>query len=191
MPPPNLILCPRMLTPGCLAAALMFLCLQAAAQVQWNLSWSDEFNGATNTPPDSTKWAFDSPNAGSGNAELETYCGQSGAGQTGDCSNWLQNAHLDGQGNLLVSAILKPDGKWTSARLITHDKLFGFTYGRAEARMRLPVGAGLWPAFWMLGDNFPSVGWPSCGEQDIMENVPPLGPGTIRSSLHGPGYSTN
>ena len=175
-----------------LGALLVLSPFQAAAQVQWQLAWSDEFNGATNSLPNPTNWAYDNPTAGASNGELEMYCGQPGAGQSGDCAAWGQNAHLDGQGNLLISAIRQPDGKWTSARLITHGK-FVFTYGRAEARMKLPVGAGLWPAFWMLGDNlYSGTSWPNCGEQDSMENVPALGPSTIRSSLNGPRYnSTN
>src|SRR2546430_17676008 len=75
----------------------------AGAQVQWNLVWSDEFNGPTNSLPDSNKWGYDSTNSGSGNQELQTYCGQAGGGgRTGICSNWPQNAHLDGQGNLII-----------------------------------------------------------------------------------------
>src|SRR5258707_622998 len=64
-----------------------------------------------------------------------------------------------------------------------------FQYGRIEARMKLPVGAGIWPAFWMLGSNIGSVGWPTCGEQDIMEWVPHYTPTTTSSTIHGPGYS--
>jgi len=152
------------------------------------LLWSDEFTGAANTPPDPTHWAYDDIHAGNGNHELEIYCGQPGPAQSGDCANYLQNAHLDGHGNLVITAIKMPDGQWTSGRLITQGK-FTFTYGRAEARIKLPFGAGIWPAFWMLGDNISSVGWPASGEADMMENVPQLGPSTIRSSLHGKGYS--
>ncbi len=192
MLPPNLVFCPpRLLICAWLMAASLLFPIQARGQVQWNLIFSDEFNGATNSLPDTTKWAYDSPNSGSGNMELETYCGQAGAGQTGDCSNWVQNAYQDGQGSLVIAAILHPDGKWTSARLMTHGK-FTFTYGRVEARMKLPVGVGLWPAVWMLGENiFSGTTWPNCGEQDLMESVLPLGASTIRSSVHGTNYSGN
>src|SRR6266849_5921587 len=175
---------------ACLVAAPLLFPIQVHGQVQWNLIFDDEFNGATNTAPDSNKWAYDGPFAGAGNMELETYCGQAaGGGQTGDCANWLQNAYQDGQGNLVIAAVVHPDGKWTSARLMTHGR-FTFTYGRAEARMKLPLAAGLWPAFWMLGDNlFSGTAWPNCGEQDIMESVLPLGTSTIRSSIHGTNYS--
>jgi beta-glucanase (GH16 family) len=107
-----------------------------------------------------------------------------------------KNAHLDGRGHLRIEAFketLPPALKcwygqcrYTSARLST--KKFARSYGRFEARMKLPAGQGVWPAFWMLGDDIDSVGWPACGEIDIMENIgrePSLAHGTI----HGPGYS--
>jgi beta-glucanase (GH16 family) len=96
------------------------------------------------------------------------------------------NAALDGNGNLCIVA-RKNGEEYTSARLITHGK-FEFTYGRVEARMRLPRGRGLWSAFWMLGGNLPSVPWPDCGEIDILES---LGHDTrtIHGTVHGPGYA--
>jgi len=172
-------------------AAVVFIAssLEANAQTQWSLAWSDEFNGAANTAPDPNNWSYDSPTAGASNNELEIYCGQAGAGQTGDCANWLKNGYVDGAGNLVISAVLMPDGQWTSARIFTHGH-FTFTYGRAEARIKLPSAAGLWPAYWMLGDNiFSGTNWPNCGEEDMMENVPSLGPTVIQSSLNGPGYN--
>src|SRR5207245_9267798 len=129
-------------------AAVAFMVLfgsWANAQTQWSLAWSDEFNGAANTAPDPNNWSYDSPTAGSSNNELEIYCGQAGAGQTGDCSNWLKNGYMDGAGNLVIAAVLMPDGQWTSARIFTHGH-FTFTYGRAEARIKLPSAAVLWPA---------------------------------------------
>jgi beta-glucanase (GH16 family) len=172
--------------------AVLFLALlrvPANAQTQWSLVWSDEFNGAANTAPDPNNWSYDSPAAGASNNELEIYCGQAGAGQTGDCANWLKNGYMDGAGNLVISAVLMPDGQWTSARILTHGH-FTFTYGRAEARIKLPSAAGLWPAYWMLGDNiFSGTSWPNCGEEDMMENVPSLGPTVVQSSLNGPGYN--
>jgi len=112
----------------------------------WNLVWSDEGNGAANTPPDPSKWVFDNPTAGSSNQELEYYCGQPGAGQTGNCANWLQNAHYDGAGNLVITAVTV-NGQWTSARLLTASK-FTPQFGKIEARIQLPFAAGFWPAFW-------------------------------------------
>jgi beta-glucanase (GH16 family) len=168
---------------------VVLLPLQLDAQTQWTLAWSDEFIGTAGTGPDLNNWSYDSPTAGASNNELEIYCGQAGAGQTGDCSNWLKNAYADGSGNLVIAAVLMPDGQWTSARILTHGH-FTFTYGRAEARIKLPSAAGLWPAYWMLGDNiFSGTKWPNCGEEDMMENVPSLGPTVIQSSLNGPGYN--
>jgi beta-glucanase (GH16 family) len=83
-----------------------------------------------------------------------------------------------------------PDGilhSYTSARLKTQGR-FSQRYGRFEARIKVPSGQGVWSAFWLLGDDFSTAGWPACGEIDIMENVGKE-PSTIRSNLHGPGYS--
>lgn len=79
--------------------------------------------------------------------------------------------------------------QYTSARLLTAGK-FDVTYGRVESRIKIPAGQGLWPAFWMLGGNIGEVGWPACGEIDIMENVGKE-PVTVHGSMHGPGYSGN
>ena len=96
-------------------------------------------------------------------------------------------------GNLVVSEVkenyIGADGiarPYTSGRIETKD-LFAQAYGRIEARMKLPVGKGIWPAFWMLGDADPQVKWPAMGEIDIMEAIGD--PHTIYSTLHGPGYS--
>ena len=83
-----------------------------------------------------------------------------------------------------------PDGvarEYTSARLKTQ-KLFAQKYGKFEARIRIPKGQGMWPAFWMLGDDFPTAGWPGCGEIDIMENIG-REPATVHGTIHGPGHS--
>lgn len=138
----------------------------------WKLQWGDDFDGAAGTAVDGSKWAYDSgPNWYNG--ELQDYT-------TGNA-----NASLDGSGNLVIEARAEArEGKsYTSARLKTEGKKT-FTYGRFEARMKLPYGQGMWPAFWMLGGN----SWPNTGEIDIMENLgrePAIAHGTI----HGPGYS--
>jgi beta-glucanase (GH16 family) len=94
---------------------------------------------------------------------------------------------------LVLRAEKTPDGVWTSARITTKG-LKNVEYGRIEARMKLPVGTGLWPSFWMLGADFPAVGWPASGSFDFIENVAlksgsnGLGPNIIRSTLHGPNY---
>jgi beta-glucanase (GH16 family) len=157
----------------------------------WSLAWSDEFDGPAGAAPDASKWTYDLGGDGFGNQELETYCAPGSA--AAPCDPAHPNAVMDGRGHLVISAVKNADGKWTSARLKTFG-LKDFQYGRVEARMRLPYGAGLWPAFWLLGTDIPTVGWPSCGEIDIMENVPGdvpggLGADTIKSTLHGPGYS--
>jgi beta-glucanase (GH16 family) len=103
----------------------------------------------------------------------------------------LTNAALDGQGNLVITARKESVGgkAYSSARLTTRG-LVQPRYGRVEARIKLPSGRGLWPAFWMLGDTCtdPLVGWPRCGEIDILE-LKGQEPATVISSLHGPGYS--
>jgi beta-glucanase (GH16 family) len=148
----------------------------------WSLTWSDEFDGPSGTTVDRTKWTFDLGGGGWGNQELETYTDRS------------SNASLDGAGNLAIVASRErftgADGvarDYTSARLKTQG-LFAQAYGRFEARLKVPHGQGIWPAFWMLGSDIDGVGWPVCGEIDVMENIgrEPL---AVHGTLHGPGYS--
>jgi len=146
----------------------------AAALAEWQLTWSDEFNGASGTKPDSSKWSYDTGGGGWGNMQLQNY------------TSSPNNVSMDGSGNLAIIA-LSDSGGYTSGRINTEGK-FSQTYGRFEARIKLPYGAGMWPAFWMLGTNVNSVGWPTCGEMDIMENKG-VEPSIEHSSLHGPGYS--
>lgn len=155
----------------------------------WTLAWADEFDGPALAPPDAKKWGYDAGASGYGNQELEDYCAPGSA--LAPCDPKTPNAYLDGAGHLVIAAIKTPSGAWTSARLNTKG-MSKFQYGRVEARMRLPAAAGLWPAFWLLGVS--TEEWPSCGEIDVMENVPGnvpggLGADTIKSTLHGPGYS--
>jgi beta-glucanase (GH16 family) len=177
-------LSPLTLTPVLLAMAVLFLSCGGGATLQpppakgWTLVWSDEFNGPNGSAPDSAKWTYDTGGKGWGNNELECY------------TNRLQNAQMQG-GNLVITAQQESfscsDGvssSYTSARLKTQG-LFSQAYGRFEARIKIPAGQGMWPAFWMLGNNITSVGWPTCGEIDIMENIGKE-PGTVHGSLHGP-----
>jgi beta-glucanase (GH16 family) len=138
------------------------------------LVWSDEFDGPRGTPVDARYWTHELGGGGWGNRELQRYTDQP------------ENAALDGNGNLAIVARREAD-EYTSARLITHGKV-EFAHGRVEARMRLPRGRGVWPAFWMLGSNLGATPWPGCGEIDIVEN---LGHDsrTIHGTVHGPGYS--
>ena len=97
-----------------------------------------------------------------------------------------ENSYLDGDGNLVIKAV-KTETGYTSARLKTQG-LYSFTYGKVEARIKIPYGQGIWPAFWMLGDDSKARGWPAIGEIDIMENIGKE-PGVVHGTAHGPGYS--
>jgi beta-glucanase (GH16 family) len=156
----------------------------AAAQTassRWKLVWSDEFNGPNGSAVDSTKWATETGGGGWGNNELEYYTSR------------LENASLQ-NGNLVIKAMQEKytgaDGvtrNYTSARLKTQGK-FSQAYGRFEARIKIPRGQGIWPAFWMLGNDVEKPGWPDCGEIDIMENIGKE-PALVHGTIHGPGYS--
>lgn len=132
----------------------------------WNLVWSDEFNG---TSLNTSNWVAETGtgSGGWGNNELQYY------------TNRSQNLQVTG-GNLVITALKENYGgmQYTSARIKTQG-LKSFTYGKIEARIKLPSGQGLWPAFWMLGDNISSVGWPRSGEIDIMERI------NYESNVHG------
>jgi beta-glucanase (GH16 family) len=143
----------------------------------WTVVWQDEFEGPAGTPPDPTRWNHETGEDMWAPKELQHYT---------DSTN---NAALDGEGHLVITGRQEPTGTkmYSSARLNTKD-LFERTYGRFEARMRSGKGRGLWPAFWMLGNDLDEAGWPSAGEIDIMEQRG----SELRSnygSLHGPGYS--
>lgn len=149
---------------------------QKLEERNWQLVWSDEFSGPAGDLPDATKWTFDlgTGQDGWGNQELQNY------------TNHPANVSLNGLGHLVITA--KQSGNnFTSARVKTQG-LFSQQYGRFEARLKTPYGPGLWPAFWMLGNNIKTVGWPQCGEIDIME-LRGQQPESIHGSIHGPGYS--
>jgi beta-glucanase (GH16 family) len=138
-----------------------------------HLVWSDEFNGAAGTQPDTGKWTQDT---GAGqNGELETYT--NGA-----------NTAMDGNGDLVIEARKEVNGQYTSGRINTSDH-FNFTYGHVEARIKVSGTQGLWPAFWLLGSNFKTgTPWPNCGEIDIMEHVGKVAD-SVYSTLHAPAYN--
>jgi beta-glucanase (GH16 family) len=140
-------------------------------------AWTDEFNGASGAAPDSSKWTYDLGGGGWGNQELETY------------TNSTANVFQDGQGHLVIRALSTGNG-YTSGRIKTQGT-YGFEYGTVEASIKIPYGQGIWPAFWMLGANIGTVGWPGCGEIDIMENFGAQAGdiSTNRGTVHGPGYS--
>lgn len=149
---------------------------QKLEQRNWQLVWSDDFDGPAGQLPDASKWVFDlgTGQDGWGNLELQSY------------TNNPANVSKDGQGNLVITA-LQNGNSFTSARIKTQG-LFAQKYGRFEARLKTPHGPGLWPAFWLLGENIETVGWPQCGEIDIME-LRGQEPHIVHGSIHGPGYS--
>ena len=130
----------------------------------YKLIWSDEFNG---TSIDTTKWNMESGNLNV-NQEEEYY--------------QASNATVS-NGNLVITAKKEAVGgqPYTSARMNTQNK-FSTLYGRIEARIKMPLGAGMWPAFWMLGNNINTVSWPTCGEMDIMEHID--ADSTIYGTMH-------
>ena len=142
----------------------------------WTLLWADEFTQTNGTAPDSSKWGYDTGGGGWGNNELQFY------------TNRTENSRIE-SGQLVIEARAENFGgrNYTSARLLTKGK-WSWTYGRIEARIKVPKGQGIWPAFWMLGANIDSVSWPNCGEIDIMENIG-REPSTLYGTVHGPGYS--
>ena len=159
------------------------------------LVWSDEFtnSGVVNGQPNPSTWTYDIGTNCCGNNELETYCAW--ASTTGPCNPANPNAYIGTDGFLHVVAQQPTSGTavYASARLKSQG-LFSFQYGRIEARMMLPESQGMWPAFWLLGDNIVTNPWPACGELDMMEHIdgsnPPIGgkgPGYdwMQSSIHG------
>lgn len=162
----------------------------AGEPADWVLVWHDEFDGPAGSPPDPAHWTAQigdgSQDAlpGWGNRERQYY------------TDRPDNLALDGQGHLTIVAREVDDPslrcyygpcRYTSARVTTRGKV-EVRFGRIEARIRLPGGQGIWPAFWMLGTLFDRIGWPGCGEIDIVELVG-REPGTVHGTVHGPGYA--
>jgi len=165
-----------------------------AAPKKLKLLWSDEFNGKKGARPSAKVWSAEIGGGGWGNSERQYYTDKSA------------NASMDGAGRLIITAdrisneyteqvgtvpgtedILNrcSECQFTSARLKTARKL-SFMYGRVEARIKMPIGVGTWPAFWMLGgDLLDGVPWPECGEVDIMEFRGDISDRATHA-LHGP-----
>jgi len=139
----------------------------------WNLTWHDEFDG---TELDRTNWNFDIGGSGWGNSEWQAYT---------DAPENIRVA----DGMLVIEAredpTLPAGRPYSSARIKTED-LHSWKYGRIEARIKLPNGQGIWPAFWMMGDT--KQGWPTSGEIDILEFIG-REPDHIYATIHAPGYS--
>lgn len=154
--------------------------------------WQDDFDQPAGSAPDPAKWVHDLGASGWGNAELQEYT-------SARANSFVVDDPAAENGKALVIRAVKvgphagngdasgSEPKFTSARLKTQGK-FSVSYGRIEARMKLPRGQGIWPAFWMLGDTHATAGWPECGEIDIVEV---LGHETnkLYGTVHGPGYS--
>ena len=168
-------------------AFFAFIALAACANLSPLPSpvWRDEFDGPAGASFDRAKWVADTGGNGFGNQEREFY------------TTSAENVALDGDGHLVITARAEPPSstyqcwygrcRYTSTRLKTKG-LFAQAYGRFEARIRVPRGQGLWPAFWMLDADIDSIGWPQGGEIDIMENIG-REPAIAHGTLHGPGYS--
>ena len=147
------------------------------------LAWSDEFDGPAGSPPSRATWWPQTGGHGWGNRELQYF------------TDGTENASLDGAGHLVITADralpqdrARQDGcEYTSARLTSKDRMT-VRYGVVQARMQIPEGQGMWPAFWMMGQDFDEVGWPRCGEIDVMENFG-RDPRTVHGAAHGPGYT--
>ena len=142
--------------------------------VALSLIWSDEFNTAG--APDPSKWGYDIGAGGWGNSELQYY--------TNRTDNVLVS---NGTLKIIAKKEAYSGSNYTSARLLSKGK-FSFQYGKVEVSAKLPAGAGSWPAIWMLGDNFATAGWPTCGEIDIMEQKG-SDMNRIYSTLHYLGHS--
>jgi len=154
---------------------------EAIAKPGWALTWSDEFDAPDGSAVDPAKWSYDVGGNGWGNQELEYY------------TSSTRNAEQRG-GMLVITAKRErmngAEGvtrEYTSARLKTKEH-FAQAYGRFEARIKVPRGQGLWPAFWLLGNDIDKIGWPKSGEIDIMENIGKE-PDSVHGTIHGPGYS--
>lgn len=147
----------------------------------WVLVWGDEFNDPTpDNRPDPTKWTYELGASGYGNEEKQNY------------TDRVENACYaieDNEGCLKITALKDnyQNVAYSSARIKSEGR-FATTYGRFEARMKLPYGPGMWPAFWLLGANYATDTWPKCGEIDIMENKG-FQPNIVSSAVHCPGHS--
>lgn len=159
-----------------LAGLVMSLGLRATPPV-----WQDEFDQALDSGPNPAVWSFDLGAGGWGNAELESYT------DSRENSFVASDPEATDGKVLVIRAVKQSNGGYTSARIKSIGR-FATQYGRIEARLKLPRGQGVWPAFWMLGANFPAVGWPTCGEIDIME-VLGHQPGILYGTVHGPNVA--
>ncbi len=163
---------------GCAGIVFFLFAGEMRAQTQWNIVWSDEFNG---TSINARTWKFENGNNnGWGNHELEYY------------TSSTNNARVDGNGLLHIVALQQSMSgfSFTSARMKTEGLFNTPTYGRLQWRAALPAGTGMWPALWLLGSDYPSVPWPTCGEIDVVENNGAQ-PFWVQGSLHSGASPSN
>jgi beta-glucanase (GH16 family) len=155
------------------SAQQVALCDEVTVPKGWTLVWADEFNGEG--LPDQSKWNYEVGFIR--NREKQYYT-----------KVRLENARVE-NGMLIIESRKEKyeKGEYTSASLHTWHKA-EWLYGRIEVRAKLPTGRGMWPAIWMLGINRREVGWPTCGEIDIMENVG-FNPNTIHANVHTKAYN--
>lgn len=152
----------------CICSVLSF---SACAQGDYKLVWQDEFDYAGK--PDSTKWVYELFPPYTVNAELQQY--------TDDLRN------VEVKDGLLYITARKDEDKITSGRILTRGKA-AWLYGKIEARIKLPKGRGMWPAFWMMPEKRHYGKWPKCGEIDIMEFVGYM-PDTVHATVHTGKYN--
>ena len=152
------------------------------------LVWSDEFNNSTsaNAQPNPTVWGYDTGASGWGNSELEDYCSWNSSASP--CDPTKPNAYVGTDGYLHIASRQPSPGVYTSARLKSEGR-FSILYGRIEAKILVPEAQGFWPAFWMLGNNIATDGWPASGELDIQERVNAASSiDWNMGSVHGTGF---
>ncbi len=152
---------------------------------EWVLKWSEEFDQAKNdlVRPDPKTWIIE--RGPYNNGELEIYCDYKS--NVGPCDPHKPNLYVGTDGLLHIVARKAASGTYTSGRMMTHG-LWSTQYGRIEARIKIPKGKGLWPAFWLLSDRFPDIKWPDCGELDVME-IQGAQVNQMSGSIHGKGFS--
>jgi len=140
-----------------------------STHAQWDLIWQDEFDGSS---LDTTKWKVDVGGNGWGNNESQYYTAQGNLN--------IQNSLL----TITAKAEQFGNNQYTSAKIKTEGK-FNVRFGKIETRMKCPMGQGLWPAFWMLGSNHSTIGWPKCGEIDVIEHI------NSETKVHGTAHWDN
>lgn len=160
-------------------ANLLLICLFTfptfAQKTQRKLIWAEEFN--YEGLPDSTKWSYNTGGYGWGNNEKQFYT------KANPDNAVVHNGIL----SIIARKQQHGDNQYTSARLVTKDKA-EWKYGRIEIRAKIPKGRGMWPAIWMLGNDYGKTAWPLCGEIDIMENVG-YDPDTLVGTIHTQAYN--